>query len=167
MIKKGTFREDLYFRLNVFSISLPALRERKEDIFPIANYFLESLPKPAKLSPSTLQELIGYSWPGNVRELRNILEQASILSEKGIIELHHLPEAMLKQNSRNMVNNLSDDIALDTKLELMEKEIIIAALRKTSGIQVKAANILGINQRSLWHRIKKLHIDINTFSNLQ
>jgi transcriptional regulator with PAS, ATPase and Fis domain len=167
MIKKGTFREDLYFRLNVFSISLPALRERKEDIFPIVNYFLESLPKPAKLSTSTLQELIGYSWPGNVRELRNILEQASILSEKGVIELHHLPEAMLKQNSRNMVNNLNDDIALDAKLELMEKEIIIAALRKTSGIQVKAANILGINQRSLWHRIKKLHIDINTFRNLQ
>jgi transcriptional regulator with PAS, ATPase and Fis domain len=167
MIKKGTFREDLYFRLNVFSISLPALRERKEDIFPIANYFLESLPKPAKLSTSTLQELIGYSWPGNVRELRNILEQASILSEKGVIELHHLPEAMLKQNSRNIVNNLNDDIALDAKLELMEKEIIIAALRKTSGIQVKAANILGINQRSLWHRIKKLHIDINTFRNLQ
>jgi transcriptional regulator with PAS, ATPase and Fis domain len=119
------------------------------------------------LSTSTLQELIGYSWPGNVRELRNILEQASILSEKGVIELHHLPEAMLKQNSRNMVNNLNDDIALDAKLELMEKEIIIAALRKTSGIQVKAANILGINQRSLWHRIKKLHIDINTFRNLQ
>ena len=169
MIKKGTFREDLYFRLNVFSISLPALRERKEDIFPIANYFLESLPKPAKLSTSTLQELIGYYWPGNVRELINILEQASILSENGVIELHHLPEAMLKLNSRNVVNSssISDDIALDAKLELMEKEIIIAALRKTSGIQVKAANILGINQRSLWHRIKKFDIDINTFRNLQ
>ena len=169
MIKKGTFREDLYFRLNVFSISLPALRERKEDIFPIANYFLESLPKPAKLSTSMLQELIGYYWPGNVRELINILEQASILSENGVIELHHLPEAMLKLNSRNVVNSssISDDIALDAKLELMEKEIIIAALRKTSGIQVKAANILGINQRSLWHRIKKFDIDINTFRNLQ
>jgi len=167
MIKDGTFREDLYFRLNVFSISLPALRERKEDIFPIANYFLESLPKPTKLSTSALQELIGYSWPGNVRELRNILEQASILSENGIIELHHLPEILLKKNSRNMVNNLSDDISLDDKIELMEKEIIIAALRKTRGIQVKAANILGINQRSLWHRIKKLHIDVNTFRNLQ
>jgi transcriptional regulator with PAS, ATPase and Fis domain len=167
MIKKGTFREDLYFRLNVFSISLPALRERKEDIFPIANYFLESLPKPAKLSTSALQELIGYSWPGNVRELRNILEQASILSENGIIELHHLPETLLKKNSRNMVNNISDDVALDAKLELMEKEIIIAALKKTRGIQVKAANILGINQRSLWHRIKKYNIEIDTFRNLQ
>jgi transcriptional regulator with PAS, ATPase and Fis domain len=167
MIKKGTFREDLYFRINVFAISIPALRERKEDIFPIANYFLESLPTPAKLSTSALQELIGYSWPGNVRELRNILEQASILSENGIIELHHLPETILKENSRRVVDNLSDDIALDAKLDLMEKDIIIAALRKTSGIQVKAANILGINQRSLWHRIKKYNIEINTFRNLQ
>ena len=167
MIKDGTFREDLYFRLNVFSISLPALRERKEDIIPIANYLLGSLSKPTKLSTSALQELIGYSWPGNVRELRNVLEQASILSENGVIKLHHLPEALLKKNSRNVVNNLSDDIALDDKLEFMEKEIIIAALRKTRGIQVKAANILGINQRSLWHRIKKLDIDINTFRNLQ
>jgi transcriptional regulator with PAS, ATPase and Fis domain len=166
MIKNGTFREDLYFRLNVFSISLPALRERKEDIPLISNCFLESLPKPAKLSTSALQELIGYSWPGNVRELRNILEQSSILSENGIIELHHLPEALFKQNSQNEVN-LSDDMALDAKLELMEKEIIIAALRKTRGIQVKAADVLGINQRSLWHRIKKYNIEINTFRNLQ
>jgi transcriptional regulator with PAS, ATPase and Fis domain len=155
MIKKGTFREDLYFRLNIFSICLPALRERKEDIFPLTNYFLESLPKPVKLSTLALQELIGYSWPGNVRELRNILEQASILSENGIIELNNLPETLLKQNSRSVVNTLIDDRALDTKLELMEKDIIIAALRKTRGIQVKAADILGINQRSLWHRIKK------------
>ena len=167
MIKKGTFREDLYFRLNVFSICLPALRERKEDIPLISNYFLESLPKPAKLSSSVLQELIGYSWPGNVRELRNILEQASILSEKGIVELYHLPETLLKQNSQSVVNNLSDDMALDAKLEFVEKETIIAALRKTRGIQVKAADILGINQRSLWHRIKKYNIEINTFRNLQ
>ena len=88
------------------------------------------------------------------------------MSENGIIELHHLPEALFKQNSQNEVN-LSDDMALDAKLELMEKEIIIAALRKTRGIQVKAADVLGINQRSLWHRIKKYSIEINTFRNLQ
>jgi len=87
------------------------------------------------------------------------------LSENGIIELQHLP-MLFKQNS-SKVTVLSNDMALDAKLELMEKEIIIAALRKTSGIQVKAANILGINQRSLWHRIKKFHIDINTFKNIQ
>jgi transcriptional regulator with GAF, ATPase, and Fis domain len=167
MIKKGTFREDLYFRLNVFPISLPALRDRKEDIPLIANYFLESLPKPAKLSTSALQELIGYYWSGNVRELRNILEKASILSENGVIELHNLPEVILMHSKPYRVNNIDNDMAIDAKLELMEKEIIINALRKTSGIQVKAANILGINQRSLWHRIKKLQIDINSFRSLQ
>jgi transcriptional regulator with PAS, ATPase and Fis domain len=167
MIKKGTFREDLYFRLNVFPISLPALRERKEDISLIANYFLESLPNPVKLSTSALQGLIGYSWPGNVRELRNILEKASILSENGVIELHNLPEVILKQSKPKIVNNIDNDMAIDAKLELMEKEIIIAALKETNGIQVKAANILGINQRSLWHRIKKYNIEINTFRNLQ
>jgi len=123
------------------------------------------LPGPAKLSTSALQELIGYSWPGNIRELKNVLEQASILSENGVIEMQHLP-ALLK-NSSNVVNNLNDDMALDDRLELIEKEIITETLRKTGGIQVKAANILGINQRSLWHRIKKLQINVDSIRNLQ
>lgn len=166
MIKEGSFREDLYFRLNVFPVSLPALRDRKEDIIPIANYFLESLPRTVKISTSALQELIGYSWPGNIRELRNVLEQASILSENGVIELHHLPDDLFKkQNSLN--KTMSDNMPLDAKLELIEKEIIIDALKKTGGIQVRAADILGINQRSLWHRIKKLQIDMNSLKSLQ
>ena len=165
MIKNGIFREDLYFRLNVFPINIPALRERKEDIILIANYFLAPSPNPAKLSTSALQVLIGYSWPGNVRELKNILEHASILSEKGVIESHHLPTIFSQEASNT--SNLNDDIPLDDKLNLMEKEIIMEALRKSGGIQVKAANILGINQRSLWHRIKKLQIDVNSLRNLQ
>jgi two-component system, NtrC family, response regulator AtoC len=113
-----------------------------------------------------LQELIGYSWPGNVRELKNVLEQASILSENGTIESYHLPEALLKrQNPFNM--KLDDNIDLDIRLELIEREIIVDALKKTGGIQVKAADILGINQRSLWHRIKKLQIDVNNLKDLQ
>jgi transcriptional regulator with PAS, ATPase and Fis domain len=165
MIKQGKFREDLYFRLNVFPINLPALRERKEDIALIANYFLASLPRPAKLSTMALQSLIGYSWPGNVRELRNILEQASILTENGIIERQHLP-ALFKNDSESNIN-LNDDLPLDDRLNLLEKELIIDALRKSGGVQVKAANLLGINQRSLWHRIKKLGIDVNSIRNLQ
>jgi transcriptional regulator with PAS, ATPase and Fis domain len=166
MIKEGRFREDLYFRLNVFPISLPALRERKEDIIPIANYFLESLPRIVKISTSALQELIGYSWPGNIRELRNVLEQASILSENGVIELHHLPGDLFKKKNP-LGETMSDNMPLDAKLELIEKEIIIDALKKTGGIQVRAADILGINQRSLWHRIKKLQIDMNSLKSLQ
>lgn len=165
MIQKGKFREDLYFRLNVFPIHLPPLRECKEDIALLADYFLSSLAGGARLSTSALQALIGYSWPGNVRELKNILEQASILSEKGIIELYHLP-AMFREGSLKQ-SNIRDDLPLDEKLNLLEKELIIDALRKTGGIQVKAADILGINQRSLWHRIKKLQIDVTTIKNLQ
>jgi transcriptional regulator with PAS, ATPase and Fis domain len=165
MIRSGKFREDLYFRLNVFPINIPPLRERKEDILLIANYFLESFSGQAKLSPNVLQELIGYFWPGNVRELKNILQQAFILSENGIIESHHLPA--LFTNSTSIVKKLSDDITLDERLELIEKEMITDALRKTGGIQVKAAGILGINQRSLWHRIKKHQIDVDSIRSLQ
>jgi transcriptional regulator with PAS, ATPase and Fis domain len=166
LIKEKLFREDLFFRINVFSILLPPLRERREDIPVLANYFLESSPKPARLSSSALQILIGYSWPGNVRELKNVLEQSSILSENGIIEDHHLPE-FLRKKSILMSNNIGDNLPLDKRLDLLEKEMIISALKSSVGVQVKAANLLGINQRSLWHRIKKHAIDINTIKNLQ
>jgi transcriptional regulator with PAS, ATPase and Fis domain len=162
LINDKLFREDLYFRLNVFSVFLPPLRERQEDISILANYFLEHSPKPAKLSTSALQGLIGYSWPGNIRELKNVLEQASILCENRVIELRHLPEVLLKQNPINIMSNFNNNIDLDEKLKLMEKEAIIEALKMTGGVQVKAANLLGINQRSLWHRIKKLEIDVET-----
>jgi transcriptional regulator with PAS, ATPase and Fis domain len=167
MIRKGSFREDLYFRLNVFPIHLPPLRERKEDIALLADYFLSSLPGTvhSSLSASVLQALIGYHWPGNVRELKNIIEQASILSENGVIETNHLPSQFRNNEAAPM--NIGSDISLDEKLNRFEKELIIDALRKTGGVQVKAADLLGINQRSLWHRIKKLQIDISTIKNLQ
>ena len=167
MIKEGFFREDLYFRLNVFSIFLPALRERREDIPLLANFFLSNFKKEVKLTAAVLQLLIGYSWPGNIRELKNVLEQASVLAEKNIIESHHLPDVISRQGLIVIADNLNGDIALDDKLMIMEKEMIINALKMTGGIQVKAANILGINQRSLWHRIKKLNIDIDMVRNLQ
>ena len=163
MIKAGTFREDLYFRVNVFSIYLPPLRERGEDISMLANYFLNKSAREVKLSSSTLQILIGYSWPGNIRELKNVIEQAGVLCENGVIEPRHLPDAVLKQSLMPAINNLNDNITLDEKIALMEREIIINALKKTNGVQVKAATILGINQRSLWHRIKKLNIDAGNF----
>jgi transcriptional regulator with PAS, ATPase and Fis domain len=167
MIKEGSFREDLYFRLNVFSIFLPALRERREDIPLLANFFLSNFKKKFVLSPNVLQLLIGYSWPGNIRELKNVLEQASVLADKDFIEPHHMPDIINKQGLMAIADNLNGDFALDDKLMIMEKEMIINALKITGGIQVKAANILGINQRSLWHRIKKLNIDVNMARNLQ
>ena len=166
MIKYGTFREDLYFRLNVFPINLPALRDRREDIVLLANYFMRSLPVKLRLSNSALQKIIDYSWPGNIRELKNVLEQASILNEDGIIKPQHLP-ALSTKNPPGLIDQEDNSMPIDEKLNLIEKEIIIEALRRTGGVQVKAANILGINQRSLWHRIKKLQIDVDTIKNLQ
>jgi transcriptional regulator with GAF, ATPase, and Fis domain len=166
-IKEGSFRDDLYFRLNVFAIALPPLRERREDILLLANFFLSNFQKKVRLSPTVSQLLIGFSWPGNIRELKNVLEHASVLVEKDIIEPHHLPEIISRQNSMYITGNLHDNIALDDRLMIMGKEMILHALKTTGGVQIKAANILGINQRSLWHRIKKHGIDINTVRNLQ
>jgi len=167
MIKEGLFREDLYFRLNVFSISLPPLRKRPEDIPLLANYFLDTFQKKVNLPSSALQFLIGYSWPGNVRELKNILEQASVLADKNIIEPQHLPDSIRDQSSKIDMVEKGNNIDLNKRLTILEKEMILSALRKSGGVQVKAASLLGINQRSLWHRIKKLQIDINTLKHLQ
>ncbi|PKN77068.1 MAG: sigma-54-dependent Fis family transcriptional regulator [Deltaproteobacteria bacterium HGW-Deltaproteobacteria-10] len=166
LIKEKLFREDLFFRLNVFSILLPSLRERQEDISILANHFLENSAKPAKLSTSALQTLIGYSWPGNIRELKNVLEQSSILSENGIIENYHLPD-FLRNKSILLTGNVENNIPLDDRLAFLEKELIVSALRSSAGVQVKAANLLGINQRSLWHRIKKHAIDVKEVKMLQ
>ena len=166
LIKEGRFREDLYFRLNVFSILLPPLRDRREDISILADYFLKNSPKPAKLSTAALQVLIGHNWSGNIRELKNVLERASIMSEDGVIEASHLPEE-IRQGINVSASSSRENLPLDDRINLMEKEMIISALKETSGVQVKAANILGINQRSLWHRIKKHEIDVDMFKNLQ
>ncbi len=166
LIKEGKFREDLYFRLNVFSILLPPLRDRREDISILADYFLKNSPKPAKLSTAALQVLIGHNWTGNIRELKNVLERASIMSEEGVIDAAHLPEE-IRQGINVSSSSSRENLPLDDRINLMEKEMIISALKETSGVQVKAANILGINQRSLWHRIKKHEIDVDMFKNLQ
>ncbi len=163
LIKEGKFREDLYFRLNVFSIMLPPLRERREDIAMMCTHFLENSPRRAQLSTAALQALIGYSWSGNVRELKNAMERASILSENGLIDVRHLPENI---RQGKMVSMPKDRLPLDEQINLMEKEMIIGALKETGGVQVKAAGILGINQRSLWHRIKKHEIDVDVIKRL-
>ena len=167
LIKEGRFREDLYFRLNVFSILLPPLRDRREDISILADYFLKNSPKQAKLSTAALQVLIGHSWSGNIRELKNVLERASIMSEDGVIDACHLPEEIRQGVNVSSNSSSKDNLPLDDRMNLMEKEMIISALKETGGVQVKAAGILGINQRSLWHRIKKHEIDVDMFKNLQ
>ena len=168
MVKQGTFREDLYYRLNVFSIYLPPLRERKEDIPLLAAHFLEGMENPVKLSPQSLQILTTYPWPGNIRELQNTLERAAILTDTGMVDPPHLavhingdlPTQVLQRPE-------STQSSIDERLEEIEKGLIIEALNRSGGVQVKAAEILGINQRSLWHRIKKLGVDVETLKSQQ
>ena len=146
--------------MNVLSLYLPPLRERREDIPLLAEYFLSRASKPVKISSAALQSLIGYSWPGNVRELQNTIERAAVMAENGLIQIHHIPNQITGGVVGQAVNELPDTASIDDRLQEIERKMIIAALIRADGIQVKAAQILGIKERSLWHRIKKYDIDV-------
>ena len=167
MVKEGTFREDLFYRLNVFTLHLPPLRERKEDIPLLVDYLLQNGPKKIIISSMALQMLLAFSWPGNIRELKNTIESASVITENGTIEAAHLPAKIagaFDQYPKTSAK-ISADIPLDERLKEIEKSLIIEALKKTGGVQVRATELLGINQRSLWHRIKKHGIDVKSIKN--
>lgn len=151
-IKEGKFREDLYFRLNVVSINVPPLRERKDDIPLLINTFLKEFNKEHKkqitsVSPDAFEKLMDYSWPGNVRELRNLLESIVILSNKKEIELDDLPVYIREGTTPIMLKETAN-------IRDAEKILIMDALRKTKNNKTKAAQIIGISRRTL-HR--KLH----------
>jgi transcriptional regulator with GAF, ATPase, and Fis domain len=167
MVEDNLFRQDLYFRLNVFTIVLPPLRDRREDIPLLTDHFLEKYDHTYSMSPDAMQLLTAYHWPGNVRELENAVEASTILAQN-IIAPKHLPSAVtnrFKQNGQETkpMEMGSQDMNLDHRLDELEKGIIIAALKQSSGIQKKAAEKLGIKERSLWHRIKKYNIDVTSF----
>ena len=164
MVAEGTFREDLYYRINVFALQLPALRERKEDIPLLVDDFLSRTSPEVRISSPALQMMIGYAWPGNVRELQNTVERAAVLSQGQEIVVNHLPETITQLFQNAFIENEDDkDLSIDDKLKEIEKGMIIDALKKTKGIQIRAAELMGINQRSLWHRIKKYQIDAAVF----
>ena len=156
MVRAGTFREDLYYRINVFSIRLPALRERREDIPALVEHFLERAGRTSRVSPDAMQLLLAHSWPGNVRELQNVIERAVVIAEEDIEPVHLSPE--LKGDV--MIASRQDGAeSIDDRLAEIEKGMIIEAMTRTGGVQVRAAELLGINQRSLWHRVRKYGID--------
>jgi len=169
MVQEGTFREDLFYRLNVFTLHLPPLRERKEDIPLLVDNFLQNAPKKVEISSVALQMLVAFSWPGNIRELQNTIESASVIAEDGYIEPAQLPGKITGSfNNPNQKDfKMPANIPLDERLQEIEKSMIIEALRRTGGIQVRATELLGINQRSLWHRIKKHHIDVKGLKNTE
>ncbi|BBO66990.1 hypothetical protein DSCA_09200 [Desulfosarcina alkanivorans] len=171
MAENGLFRQDLFYRLNVFSILLPPLRHRREDIPLLAEKFLNQRKKDLSISSEALQLLMTNDWPGNVRELKNALESAAVLADDKILPVH-LPFS-LKRNGAisgttiNTNETLSDaageKVDLDRRIKDYERRMIADALRQSGGVQVKAAALLGIKERSLWHRIKKHQIDIADF----
>ena len=170
MVKDGQFREDLFYRLNVFSLFLPPLRERREDIPVLLEYFLSKSPKPVQVSSTTLQFLLAYSWPGNVREMKNTIERSALMAENSMIEPSHLPNHLIAADG--IVNplapaNLPDGASIDDRIRELEKMMILEAMIKAGGIQVKAAQILGIKERSLWHRVKKHKIDVTMIKQMK
>ena len=163
LVQDGKFREDLYYRLNVFTLHLPPLRERKEDIPLLVDYFLQNLPKKVEISSVALQMIMAYTWPGNIRELKNVIESAAVIAEDGFIEPAQLPGQITGAFSADSKEiSFPVNLPLDERINEIEKSMIIEALRKTGGVQVRATELLGINQRSLWHRIKKHKIDVKS-----
>lgn len=166
LVRKGQFREDLYYRINVIALYLPPLRERGEDISLLAKHFLakrveeEKRPR-IEFSKDALESLARYPWPGNVRELENIVEQAFIWSQQATeITPEHLP-SILKGDIRS--SSLHDDtlagrMSLEKAVMEFEREIILDALKRTSYVQTHAANLLGISRRMLKYRMDTLGI---------
>jgi DNA-binding NtrC family response regulator len=146
---------------------MPPLRERKEDIPLLVDYFLQNLPNKVEISSLALQMLMAFAWPGNIRELENIIESAAVIAENGYIEPAQLPAKItgLFNGSKTNEISLPANLPLDDRLNEIEKSMILEALRKTGGVQVRATELLGINQRSLWHRIKKHGIDVKSIKN--
>lgn len=164
MVSEGKFREDLFYRLNVFPIDLPSLRARIGDLPLLARHFLklfsESMGKRIEgFAPDALKAMNSYHWPGNIRELQNCIERAVIVSRSSTIGLNDLPSYVFEDvSSPDALFSTAEN--LDAEMEKLERAYIVKALESTNGAQNMAARLLGINERSLWHRIKKLNIKI-------
>ncbi|MGB9715909.1 MAG: nif-specific transcriptional activator NifA [Thermodesulfovibrionales bacterium] len=158
LVSKGKFREDLYYRLNVVPLFMPPLRERKEDIPLLTEYFLNRFNKEndknVSISSESLRILINYTWPGNVRELENTIERLVVMSNGKYIEPSDLPINLKLSSTKGILVKKS----LKTGIEDIEKESIVQALEETGWVQAKAARILGITSRQIGYKIKKYSI---------
>jgi len=163
-LARGTFREDLYYRLRVFEIRLPPLRDRREDILPMAEAFLEELGpavgRPAAgISRQAHEALLAYPWPGNVRELRNALERATILCDGGLITLDHLP-IDIRQPAASPVADVDSDFPPGgVNLQNVERDLIAKALEEARNNRSRAARLLGITRSQLYYRMQKHGLD--------
>jgi DNA-binding NtrC family response regulator len=157
-VKNGTFREDLYYRLNVVNIKLPPLRDRREDIAFLVNFFIDKFNqkynmKVKGISQRAMNILIDYDWSGNVRELENTIESILVINSPEVIDIQHLPQETKDFKERPEVI----PIKIGTPLEEVEREMLVQTLKATKGNKRKAAKLLGINVRTIHRKIEELH----------
>jgi len=162
-VKEGSFREDLYYRLNVVTIPLPPLRERRDDIPLLVEHFLqkyesESKGKGKHIPPGAMDLLMKYNWPGNVRELENVIERAIVIGRTNAILVEDLPLRIEKMALGSGLDISSDKIPFKQKVENFEKKLIIDALEKVNWIQAKAAQLLGTSRNIIRYKMKKYDI---------
>ena len=166
MIAKGDFREDLYYRLNVFPIYMPALRNRKSDIILLAEYFLKKYSqihnKPIlRISTPAINMMTTYHWPGNVRELENCIEYAVLNTSDNFISGYNLPPSLqtAEGTETSIISPSSENGDYESMVASFEKELIVEALKLKHGNASAAAKHLGATQRVILYKIKKLGID--------
>jgi DNA-binding NtrC family response regulator len=170
-VKEGTFREDLYYRLNVIPMHLPSLRKMREDVPLLIEYFLKDLAKRKKRDPPTVPAevmdcLVNYRWPGNVRELENLVERLIILKGGDVVSIDDLPERLQDKHQTEGVPSReqklsSDGVDLNLMLDDMENKMIIQALEISNDGKSKAANLLGLNRTTLIEKMKKKAIEFS------
>lgn len=164
MLSDESFREDLYFRLNVFPIHLPPLRARKTDIIPIADLFIDKFNKKSnrnikRITTAAIDMMMSYHWPGNVRELENVIERAILMTNDNVIHSYNLPASLQTAEESGTLFNGTLQFILDG----VEKDIIIDALKSVKGIAHKAAQVLGVSDRILGLRMKKFNLHFKDY----
>jgi DNA-binding NtrC family response regulator len=170
--KKGTFRKDLYFRLNVVTIHLPPLRERRSDIPILANWFLERLApgRDASVTSAAMKALLAYDWPGNVRELENCLERAVALGDQRLIDLGDLPPSIARSEAPEKAARFEISAAADpttTDLEDIERATIQRVFVQVNGDKALAGKMLGISRATLYRKLKRYNIGLREGSSVQ
>ncbi len=165
MVEKGTFRHDLYYRINVFPIFLPPLRERKDDILLLADYFVEKYAKQMnkdvrRITTPAINMMVVYHWPGNVRELENCIERAVLLSSDGVIHGHHLPPTLQTSDASDTMGTGS----LQERTDMFERDIIVDALKRAGGNMAEASRDLRTTPRIMRYKIQQLKIDPSRYA---
>lgn len=161
-VQKGTFRSDLYYRLNVLALTVPPLRERRDDIPLLVKHFLQKFNQKLgtnieKISPESYQILLQYDWPGNVRELENILERAMVLSSGPVIMEEALPPEIRNYPQKEGTSHLPDELSLKKAIRALEVDLITKVLKVTNNNHTRAAQILEISHRALLYKLKQYH----------